>query len=82
MALLEAAGYACTRAAASLGIFDIVGIGSQSIEQSEERKKQAIATLLADTSTTALTATQTSSPPSGNRVNPAIPPVASATSMM
>jgi hypothetical protein len=27
MALLEAAGYACTRAAASLGVFDIVGIG-------------------------------------------------------
>ncbi len=25
--LLEAAGYACTRAAASLGTFDIVGIG-------------------------------------------------------
>jgi hypothetical protein len=28
MRLLEAAGYACTRAAASLGIFDIVGIGT------------------------------------------------------
>ena len=28
MALLEAAGYQCTRAAASLGVFDIVGIGS------------------------------------------------------
>jgi Holliday junction resolvase len=27
MALLEAAGYSCTRAAASLGIFDVVGIG-------------------------------------------------------
>ena len=27
MALLEAAGYACTRAAASLGVFDIVGVG-------------------------------------------------------
>lgn len=27
MALLEAAGYSCTRAAASLGIFDIVAIG-------------------------------------------------------
>jgi Holliday junction resolvase len=26
--LLEAAGYACTRAAASLGVFDIIGIGS------------------------------------------------------
>ena len=31
MRLLEAAGYACTRAAASLGIFDIVGIGSTDI---------------------------------------------------
>lgn len=29
--LLEAAGYACTRAAASLGTFDIVAIGSQDI---------------------------------------------------
>jgi len=28
MAILEAAGYACTRSAASLGAFDIVGIGS------------------------------------------------------
>lgn len=28
MRLLEAAGYACTRAAASLGVFDIIGIGS------------------------------------------------------
>lgn len=27
MAILEAAGYACTRAAASLGAFDIIGIG-------------------------------------------------------
>lgn len=27
MALLEAQGYRCTRAAASLGVFDIVGIG-------------------------------------------------------
>ena len=26
--LLEAAGYACTRAAASLGVWDIIGIGS------------------------------------------------------
>jgi len=26
--LLESAGYCCTRAAASLGVFDIVGIGS------------------------------------------------------
>jgi hypothetical protein len=29
--LLEAAGYACTRAAASLGVFDIVGVGSTDI---------------------------------------------------
>jgi len=29
--LLEAAGYACTRAAASLGAWDIVGIGSTDI---------------------------------------------------
>jgi hypothetical protein len=29
--LLEAAGYACTRAAASLGVFDIVGIGSTDV---------------------------------------------------
>lgn len=28
MALLEAAGYSCTRAAGSLGLFDVVGIGS------------------------------------------------------
>ena len=26
--LLEAAGYACTRAAASLGAWDIIGVGS------------------------------------------------------
>jgi Holliday junction resolvase len=31
IALLEASGYACTRAAASLGIFDIVGIGPSDI---------------------------------------------------
>ena len=31
MQLLEAAGYACTRAAASLGVFDIVGIGPSDI---------------------------------------------------
>jgi Holliday junction resolvase len=31
MALLEAAGYACTRAAASLGAWDIIGIGSTDI---------------------------------------------------
>lgn len=31
MVLLEAAGYACTRAAASLGVFDIVGIGPTDI---------------------------------------------------
>jgi Holliday junction resolvase len=29
MALLEAAGYQCTRAAASLGAWDIIGIGSK-----------------------------------------------------
>jgi Holliday junction resolvase len=29
--LLEAAGYACTRAAASLGVFDIIGVGSADI---------------------------------------------------
>jgi len=29
--LLEAAGYHCTRAAASLGVWDIVGIGSADI---------------------------------------------------
>ena len=28
MRLLEASGYACTRAAASLGVFDIIGVGS------------------------------------------------------
>jgi Holliday junction resolvase len=31
MALLEASGYRCTRAAASLGVFDIVGIGSTDV---------------------------------------------------
>jgi len=31
MQLLEAAGYACTRAAASLGVFDIVGTGPSDI---------------------------------------------------
>lgn len=31
MRLLEAAGYSCTRAAASLGVFDIVGIGSSDV---------------------------------------------------
>jgi Holliday junction resolvase len=31
IALLEAAGYACTRAAASLGVFDIVGIGPSDV---------------------------------------------------
>ena len=31
MKLLEAAGYSCTRAAASLGVFDIIGIGSADI---------------------------------------------------
>ena len=29
--LLEAAGYACTRAAASLGAWDIIGIGSKDV---------------------------------------------------
>lgn len=29
--LLEASGYACTRAAASLGVFDVVGVGSADI---------------------------------------------------
>jgi hypothetical protein len=31
MELLEASGYNCTRAAASLGVFDIVGIGPSDI---------------------------------------------------
>lgn len=31
MRLLEAAGYACTRAAASLGLFDVIGIGSTDV---------------------------------------------------
>jgi hypothetical protein len=31
MMLLEASGYRCTRAAASLGVWDIVGIGSTDI---------------------------------------------------
>ena len=31
MALLEAAGYSCTRAAASLGAWDIIGIGSADV---------------------------------------------------
>ena len=31
MALLESAGYQCTRAAASLGAWDIVGIGSADV---------------------------------------------------
>jgi len=29
MAILEAAGYRCTRSAASLGVWDIVGIGCE-----------------------------------------------------
>jgi hypothetical protein len=29
--LLEAAGYACTRATASLGVFDVIGIGSKDV---------------------------------------------------
>src|SRR5215471_17208799 len=31
MAILEAAGYRCTRSGASLGVFDIIGIGSTDI---------------------------------------------------
>lgn len=31
IALLEAAGYRCTRAAASLGVFDIIGISATDI---------------------------------------------------
>lgn len=31
MALLEASGYSCTRAAASLGIFDVIGIGQTDV---------------------------------------------------
>jgi Holliday junction resolvase len=31
MKLLAATGYACTRAAASLGVFDIIGIGSSDV---------------------------------------------------
>jgi len=31
MALLEAAGYRCTRAAASLGAWDVIGIGAADI---------------------------------------------------
>jgi hypothetical protein len=31
IALLEAAGYRCTRAAASLGAWDVIGIGSDDI---------------------------------------------------
>ncbi|HZS09432.1 MAG TPA: hypothetical protein VFD58_31660 [Blastocatellia bacterium] len=31
MRILEAAGYACTRAAASLGVFDIVGVSSADV---------------------------------------------------
>ncbi len=31
MALLETAGYCCTRAAASLGAWGVIGIGSQDI---------------------------------------------------
>ena len=31
MAILEAAGYSCTRAAASLGAWDLIGIGSTDV---------------------------------------------------
>lgn len=38
MALLEANGYAVTRAAASLGVFDLVAIGSTDIVLYEKAK--------------------------------------------
>lgn len=31
MKILEAAGYSCTRAAASLGIFDVIAIGARDV---------------------------------------------------
>lgn len=31
IAILEAAGYACCRSAASLGVWDVIGVGSQDI---------------------------------------------------
>lgn len=31
MRLLEAAGYSCTRSGASLGVFDIIGVGSTDV---------------------------------------------------
>ena len=31
MALLESAGYHCTRSGGSLGVFDVIGIGSSDI---------------------------------------------------
>ena len=31
MRLLEAAGYRCTRSGASLGVFDIIGVGSTDV---------------------------------------------------
>jgi hypothetical protein len=33
MRILGAAGYACTRAAASLGTFDVIGIGTTDVEE-------------------------------------------------
>ena len=31
MAVLESAGYRCTRSAASLGVFDVIGVGSRDV---------------------------------------------------
>ena len=31
MAVLESGGYRCTRSAASLGVFDIIGVGSRDV---------------------------------------------------
>jgi len=39
--LLEAAGYRCTRAAASLGIFDIVAIGADELPQAHSRVERS-----------------------------------------
>lgn len=39
MALLEAAGYQCTRAAASLGAWDIIGIGSTAVVLVQEKSR-------------------------------------------
>lgn len=40
MALLEAAGYQCTKAGGSLGVFDIIGIGSQDIVLLQAKSNQ------------------------------------------